>query len=114
MTKQRQRLGRQGEDAAARLYEERGWQIIDRNFRCKFGEIDVIATRGSIAVFCEVKTRSSGRFGDPAEAVDWRRQGRLRRAAVHWLNQQDVHFSQVRFDVATVRQDVVTIIEAAF
>ena len=114
MANHRQLLGKHGEDAAVRWYEARRWRIADRIFRCKFGEIDVIAVRGSVAVFCEVKTRSSGRFGEPAEAVDWRRQGRLRRAAVHWLNLQDVHYQQVRFDVAAVRDDVVTVIEAAF
>ena len=102
MTKQRQRLGRQGEDAAARLYEERGWQIIDRNFRCKFGEIDVIATRGSIAVFCEVKTRTGTEYGFPLEAVTARKAARLRRLAATWLHERDLRVPDIRIDLVGV------------
>ncbi|MFP5299074.1 MAG: YraN family protein, partial [Actinomycetota bacterium] len=61
-------LGRSGEDLAAAFYERQGFTV-SRNYRCREGEIDLIAARGSLVVFCEVKTRSTDYFGLPAEAV---------------------------------------------
>ena len=81
----RRQLGRQGEDLVATWYERRGYQVVARNWACRAGELDIVACKGSQYVFCEVKTRSSGAFGLPVEAVDGRKQARLRRLAAMWL-----------------------------
>jgi Holliday junction resolvase-like predicted endonuclease len=70
-------LGRAGEDAAAAFYVRKGFTVVERNWRCSAGEIDLIVRRGSLLVFCEVKTRSSVTRGLPSEAVDQRKQARL-------------------------------------
>jgi putative endonuclease len=98
----RQALGRLGEDAAARLYERAGFAIVERNYRCRSGEIDVIARRGGMVVFCEVKTRSTDRFGLPAEAVNHTKQVRLRRLAAEWIGERRPGRIEIRFDVVSV------------
>lgn len=81
----RQKIGRRGEDLAASWYEAHGYQVVSRNWRCRAGELDIVARKGSDLVFCEVKARSSGSFGLPAEAVGYAKQARLRRLAGMWL-----------------------------
>jgi putative endonuclease len=103
----RRRLGALGEEAVARWYAEAGYRVVSRNWRCPEGEIDLVAVDGSDATvaFCEVKTRSSERFGSPAEAVTASKQRRLRRLAARWLACQrdgSDHRRSVRFDVAAV------------
>lgn len=79
------KLGKLGEDAATARLVALGWQILDRNWRCREGELDIVARDGAAVVFCEVKTRSGTRFGPPAGAVDRRKAARIRRLAVRWL-----------------------------
>lgn len=98
----RRALGESGEDLAADLYLRQGFVIVDRNYRCRMGELDVVARKGSMMVFCEVKTRSSDRWGDPSEAVGRVKQGRLRRLAGHWLATHRTRHVEIRFDVVTV------------
>jgi putative endonuclease len=107
-------LGAFGESRAARWYEQAGYRVLDRNWRGRDGEVDLVLCRGRTIVFCEVKTRSSDRFGAPAEAVNGRKQARLRRLAGQWLTTHDVHPDAVRFDVAAVRGGTVEVIEDAF
>jgi putative endonuclease len=114
MTEQRLAYGREGEDAAVAWYEQAGYRIVDRNWRCREGELDIVATGDGVVVFCEVKARGSDRFGGPAEAVTWRKQRRIRGLAVRWLAEHDGRFGEIRFDVAAVRGRKVEIIEAAF
>ncbi len=97
-----QRLGQQGEDAAVEWYESRGFEILERNWRVREGELDVICTDGRVVVFSEVKTRSSQRFGGGVSAVDWRKQKRIRTLARLWLDQQSQRFDELRFDVIDV------------
>jgi putative endonuclease len=120
----RRELGQRGEEAAARWYAEAGYDIVDRNWRCAEGEIDLVAIdpRGSIVVICEVKTRSSTAYGTPAEAVTMAKQRRLRRLAARWLSHQRAGGSpmrSVRFDVVAVLSDrskdlVVEVVHDAF
>jgi putative endonuclease len=93
-----------------------GYSVVERNWRCKEGEIDLICTRGGTLVICEVKTRSSLAFGHPAEAVTPTKQRRLRTLARLWLADQDgaVRIAAIRFDVAAVLPGSVDVIEAAF
>jgi putative endonuclease len=95
-------LGRSGEDAAAALYRKLGCRIVERNFRTRAGEIDLVARRGNLVIFCEVKTRRSARWGLPAEAVHHRKQQRLRRLAGEWLGLRRPGRVDVRFDVVSV------------
>jgi putative endonuclease len=92
-------LGRSGEQAAAEYLESAGLRILDRNWRCKDGEIDIVATERHVLVICEVKTRTGLRYGSPLEAVGRAKRARLRRLAVQWLNAYGVRFDQVRIDV---------------
>jgi putative endonuclease len=111
---QRRALGAQGEAAAALWYEARGFAVIDRNWRRREGEIDLVLRRERLLVFCEVKTRSSARFGMPFEAVTRTKQLRLRRLAALWLAEHAGRGVELRFDVASVSGTVVDVIEAAF
>jgi putative endonuclease len=95
-------LGRFGEQVAARHLEEAGLEILDRNWRCADGEIDIVAVDGATLVICEVKTRSGLAFGDPAEAVVAAKSARLRRLALRWLAAHSLNSSELRFDVVTV------------
>lgn len=119
----RRALGAAGEDAVARWYGAAGYEVVDRNWRCRDGEIDLIVTRDGILVFCEVKTRRSAAFGAPFEAVTVAKQQRLRRLAAQWLAARAeaagrAH-GEVRFDVASVTVDragrpEIEVLEAAF
>ncbi len=114
MTAARQRLGRWGEDKAAAWYRQRGWEVLDRNWRGTGGELDLVLTLGGTVVFCEVKTRSTAAYGHPAEAVDQRKQQRIRALAVQWLRQYDEHPAELRFDVACVLNGRLEVLEGAF
>ena len=107
-----------GEDLVAEWYRKHGYDIVERNWRCRQGEIDIIASRDSVLVICEVKTRATADFGSPALAVDANKQQRLRRLAAHWLSENPTTRVSVRFDVAAVigpKEKVnLEVIEAAF
>jgi putative endonuclease len=92
-------VGMAGEDAACVFLKRKGYRILDRNYRCPFGEVDVIASKGGTLVFCEVKTRSSGELEEALGAVDTRRQGRIARAASHYLAAGESAARICRFDV---------------
>jgi putative endonuclease len=116
----RRALGDAGEGAVARWYEAAGYQVLDRNWRCREGELDLVVARDRVLVFCEVKTRRSTAFGAPAEAVTVSKQRKLRTSALRWLDAHpDRSARALRFDVASVlvtRDAALTIevIEAAF
>ncbi len=95
-------VGRRGEDAAAVWYATEGYQVLARNWRCAEGELDLIVSDGSCIVVVEVKARSSTRFGSGVDAVDWRKQGKLRQLAQRWLSDADRFYDEVRFDVVDV------------
>ena len=109
----RKALGDYGEGLVARWYETRGYQVLNRQWRCPGGELDLVVSRGDLVVFCEVKTRKSLDFGG-AEVVGWAKQGRLRRAAAAYLSSRDGFVPEVRFDVAVVCNSRVDVIEEAF
>jgi putative endonuclease len=95
-------LGRRGEDLAARYLEQQGLVVLSRNWRCRHGELDLVATDSARLVVCEVKTRSGTRYGEPAEAVDRRKAARIRRVTNAWLAAHQVRWVEVRFDVLAV------------
>jgi putative endonuclease len=98
----RQTLGRQGEQLAAEHLERSGLRVLDRNWRCPEGEIDIVAVDRSVLVICEVKTRSDTRYGTPLEAISPRKHSRLRRLAVRWLAAHGVRYDEIRIDVVGV------------
>jgi len=112
-------IGRYGEDVAARHLQESGLDILARNWRCREGEIDIVAHERGALVFCEVKTRSTVACGLPVEAVTRRKADRLRRLALLWLQEHPGGGVDVRFDVVSVMRStagaaVVEHIRAAF
>jgi putative endonuclease len=98
-------LGRDGERAAAEYLETAGFRILDRNWRCADGEIDIVAVERQVFVVCEVKTRTGDRYGTPLESVSRVKRNRLRRLAVRWLTAHGVRFDQVRVDVIGIAGD---------
>lgn len=97
-----QALGAYGERLAVDRLVAAGMSILDRNWRCRDGEIDIVARDGDALVVCEVKTRSGVQFGSPLEAVTPEKAARLRRLAAGWLAAHEVHPASVRIDVVAV------------
>ena len=96
-------VGRFGEQLAVRHLVADGLVVLDRNWRCAEGELDIVAADGEVLTFVEVKTRSAGGFGDPAEAVVPAKVARVRRLAVRWLAAHpERYWPQLRFDVVAV------------
>ncbi|MEO6942934.1 MAG: YraN family protein [Terrimesophilobacter sp.] len=95
-------LGRQGEDLAARFLQDAGYTVIDRNWRCARGEIDLVARDGNDTVFVEVKTRSSIAFGHPFEAITAQKLARLRRLAKAWCEVHPYRRGLIRIDAIAV------------
>ena len=119
MTQARRAVGASGEEAVAEWYRARGYELVARNWRCRDGELDLVVRRDSTLAFCEVKTRSSTRFGAPVEAVTGTKQRRLRVLAARWLAEHDARRRTLRFDVASVTRApdgelVVEVLEGAF
>jgi len=99
------KLGSAGEAAALAAYLARGFELVARNWRCPVGEIDLVLRRGALLVVCEVKTRRGADRGGPFEAVDRRKQRKLRLLAQAFLASGSLAHDAVRFDVASVCVD---------
>lgn len=99
---QRNAMGAYGEDLAARHLVGQGMVLLDRNWRCPEGELDLVLRDGCVVVVCEVKTRRSAAFGTPLEAVTAAKLGRLRRLAARWLREHDVATREVRLDLVGI------------
>jgi putative endonuclease len=115
----RMELGARGERIAAAYLTDAGLRVIDRNWRCRDGELDLVAREADAIVFCEVKTRRGSGFGHPVEAVTPAKQRRLRTLAQRWLAAHDEHAPDLRFDVVGVllrpdRPALVTHLRGAF
>jgi putative endonuclease len=95
-------LGRRGEELAAHFLANAGLQILDRNWRCSQGEIDIVARDGTDLVFVEVKTRSSVAFGHPFEAITVEKLARLRRLAWAWCDAHVERYDDIRIDAFAV------------
>jgi putative endonuclease len=94
--------GKRGEDLAAASLEKAGYRILERNYRCRFGEIDIIAEEGRVLVFVEVKCRRTELFGDPLEAVGPRKQRKISKISLHYLAERHLEHRAARFDVVAV------------
>jgi putative endonuclease len=102
MLNSRQRLGQSGEETVVRYLEKKGYTILAKNYRCKVGEIDIIAGDNADLVFIEVKTRSGLGYGHPAAAVTSRKQRQIARAAQWYLAEKQLFDTPARFDVISV------------
>jgi len=102
MTQDRLSLGKMGEDLAVTRLKAMKYRILERNFRCPLGEMDIIAREKGSLVFVEVKTRTTKDFGGPAAAVNERKQRQLSRVALMYLDQKKVRDIPARFDVVAV------------
>ena len=97
-------IGDFGESAAAAYLEDNEYEILERNYRVKCGEIDIIAEKDGCVVFTEVKTRKNNIFGEPSEYVDYRKQKRIKMAASLYA---DIEYTEMRFDVIEVFYQIV-------
>ena len=112
--KSTRQTGTDYERAAGYYLEQLGYEILEYNYRCRAGEIDLIAKDGEYLVFCEVKYRSDGRKGSPLEAVDARKQRTIFRCAAHYLTGRGNTDVPCRFDVIGIDGTAVTHVKNAF
>jgi len=99
---QKKELGKRGEDIAIKFLKEKGYKIIERNYRCPMGEVDVVAEDKETLVFVEVKTRTSTNFGLPEEAISYRKKQHLSRIASFYLIYHKIKEANCRFDVVSI------------
>ncbi len=97
------RTGKQGEDLAVAHLQKAGYRIIAQNYRCLYGEVDIIARDGDTIVFVEVKSRKSGTFGRPQEAVGPAKQKKLSKVSLFYLQEKHLDHCNARFDVVAVK-----------
>src|SRR5512140_1074194 len=95
-------LGKSGEDLACRELQRRGYAILARRYRTRYGEIDIVARDGPTIVFVEVKARTSARYGDPADAVTLHKQAKVTAMAEDYLARGRLHNVPCRFDVVAI------------
>jgi len=118
MSLMRMRTGKRGEELATAYLTEAGYHIVERNYRCHFGEIDIVAEEGETLVFIEVKSRRSVAYGEPQLAVGHQKQKKISRIAMHYLQERRLYHRLARFDVVAVKLlpsgDQIEIIRNAF
>jgi putative endonuclease len=106
MTLGKKKLGAKGEAIAASFLQNAGYHIVERNYRVRLGEIDIIAEQGGYLVFIEVKTRTHSLYGSPFESVTRQKQKQLSKVALEYMNKLGCHDRPARFDVVAVRLPV--------
>lgn len=103
MTFARLSVGKKGEELAVDYLVKAGYRIVARNYRCVFGEIDIVAEDGNTLVFVEVKSRRSASYGEPQLAVDYRKQRKISTVALNYIKEKQEHGRSARFDVVSVK-----------
>ncbi len=119
MSEERIVTGKLGEELAANFLKKKRFEIIERNYRRRFGEIDIIAMHRKTLVFIEVKTRKSKKFGSPFEAITNKKQQQIARVAQNYLCQKEMFDKPARFDVVAItllekEKPIIEIIQNAF
>jgi len=107
-------IGVEGEDMAVKALKKKGYKIIEKNYRSKFGEIDIVAEDKGYLVFVEVKRRSSGSFGGPFAAIDGKKKEHIIRSAQYYLKSHKCFNRRARFDVVGIDGEKLKIIQHAF
>ena len=115
---QRKELGKKGEELALRFLKKRGYRVVEKNYVCKMGEMDIIAREKDTWVLIEVKTRTSTEFGPPQLAVHSSKQRQLSKVALNYLNEKRLKDVKARFDVVAIllgqRGESIELIKDAF
>ena len=114
MSNKRINLGRKGEDISVEFLKKQGYKIIERNYRCSLGEIDIVAKDKNVLCFVEVKTRKTDEYGLPAEAIDGHKQKKLAKVALAYLKEKRIYKQDLRFDVVSVYANHIELIKDAF
>lgn len=99
MSRTRQNIGQQGEQIARAYLQEQGYQLVTTNFRCKIGEIDIIAKDDDVVVFVEVRTITPGSFGPAYNTVTYSKQRQVKKVALFYISKHNLVNTQFRFDV---------------
>lgn len=110
----KRQIGTKYEKRAGEYLEKKGYQVLEYNFRCRMGEIDIIARNGEYLVFCEVKYRSNTNKGHPEEAVDIRKQKVISKCALYYLTKNGLYHTACRFDVVCIEKENITLYQNAF
>ena len=115
---QKKELGKKGEEVALRFLKKKGYRIIEKNYVCKMGEMDIIAKEKDTLAFVEVKTRTSMEFGPPQLAVNSSKQRQLSKVALNYLNEKRLNDVKARFDVVAIllgpKKEEIDLIKDAF
>lgn len=114
MANEKIKLGKNGEEKGACLLQQQGYEILKRNYRCRLGEIDIIAREKDCIVFVEVKTRKTKSQGLPEEAVNQYKQHQIEKVALHWLKSSGFKHPNLRFDVISVSPEGIHLLKDAF
>jgi putative endonuclease len=116
--RKKKELGRKGEEKALQFLKKKGYRIIENNYVCKMGEMDIIAREKDTLVFIEVKTRTSIEFGPPQLAVNLSKQRQLSKVALNYLNEKRLNDVKARFDVVAIlleqKREAIELIKDAF
>ncbi len=116
--REKKELGERGEEVAFRFLKKKGYRIIQKNYVCKVGEMDIIAKEKDTLVFIEVKTRTSALFGPPQLAVNFSKQRQLSKVALNYLKEKRLEDVKARFDVVAIllgqNQEEIELIKDAF
>ncbi|GKX31730.1 UPF0102 protein [Vallitalea longa] len=107
-------VGSKGEEIATRFLIEKGYRILDRNYRCRFGEIDIIGRDKNYLVFVEVKYRRNTEKGYPIEAVGYHKQKRIIKTAMYYTKIKHMYNFDIRFDVVEIINDKIRVVKDAF
>jgi len=100
--REKKELGKKGEELALRFLKKKGYRIIEKNYVCKMGEMDIIAKEKDILAFIEVKTRTSTTFGPPQLAVNPKKQSQMSKVALNFLKEKKLEDTKARFDVVAI------------
>ena len=114
MRQNNRKVGTAYEQAVGAFLEEQGYEILEYNYRCRSGEIDIVAKDGEYLVFCEVKFRKDNQAGNPLEAVDFKKQRIISKCAFYYLSTHRLHDIPCRFDVIGVLGREITLVKNAF
>lgn len=95
-------FGKKGEELASKYLKNNGYEVINQNFRCKLGEIDLIAIKNNTIIFIEVKTRSNTKFGTPEQAVDSNKRKHILRTSQVFLAKNKLNNYDLRFDIISI------------